>query len=595
VPGYCRVALDSPVLALDRPFDYAIPERLGGRLTVGSVVRVVLHGRSMRAFVTDLRDEPAVPDPRPVRSVVAVEPVFGSSELDLARWAGHRYIAALGHVLHDAVPGRFSAPRTDRPAAPFPGGVRSQGRMGAGITKVVEQRGNACVFPTSVRDEPEIAALVAGEAAARGGRTLVVCPRVEQAEAVAARVAGAAVLHGAERPRERAAVWAAARDGKIHVLVGVRSALLAPLPDLGAVCVLSSHDRSLKADRSPRLHALVVATQRAQANGAAFIASSPAPPVEVAAAAGIEWITGDPSGIRTEIARPRSGPVTPRLVDVVRSAIDAGLDALVFVGRLGTTLRLSCRDCGWRPTCVRCGAGLAQGEQSGRLACRVCGEQAWAPATCPSCGGDVAARGWGHERVAREVERVGVKAPVIRVVRGQVPTQRPRPSVLVGTLAAAHAAGEVGSVCVADLDQLLARPDFRAAERALQTLHDLAGVLRPGGRFLVQTREPEHHAVQAFTRRSYRYFFEREMAFRRETGYPPFGVIVRVQTPASSLDELRRTLSAVKAHVVGAVERRGIASALVRAAELEPMLEPLRSFAGAHARTRIDVDPIDVI
>jgi primosomal protein N' (replication factor Y) len=188
-----------------------------------------------------------------------------------------------------------------------------------------------------------------------------------------------------------------------------------------------------------------------------------------------------------------------------------------------------------------------------------------------------------------------VDAPVVRISRGLVPAHRPRPAVLVGTLAAAHAVDEVGSVCVSDLDQLLARPDFRAAERALQTLHDLAGVLREGGRFLVQTREPEHHAVQAFVRRSYRYFYERELPFREQTGYPPFGAVVRVETPSDALDDLTDGVRQAGGQVVGAVDRRGRASVLVRAPSVEQVLDPLRAFAAAYTRTKIDVDPVDVI
>ena len=592
---YCRVAIDSPVLALDRPFDYAIPERLLGRLTVGSVVRVVLHGRNMRAFVTELVDDPAVTDPRPVRSVVAQDPVFAPDELALGRWAADRYVAALGHVLHDAVPGRFSAPvAQERNEAPVPPATRPRW-LGAELSEVIARNASACVFPPTVRDEPDVAAHIAGEAAAAGGRTLIVCPRVDVATDVAARIPGAVVLHGDERPRERARAWAAARDGEAQVVVGGRSALFVPMPGLRAICVLSVHDRSLKAERAPRLHGVVVARRRAVQSGAAFVASSPAPPLEFAAGDGVEWITGERSDIRTEIARPRGGPVTPRLVEALRWAIGTNHDALVFVGRRGNTLRLRCQDCGWTPTCARCGSGLSEGGDAGRLVCRVCGEPAPAPVTCATCGGALVARGWGHERVARALEGSGLGVPVVRIVRGEVPVERPRPAVLVGTLAAAHAAVDVACVCVADLDQQLLRPDFRAAEQALQTLHELAGALRPGGRFLVQTREPEHHAVQAFARRSYRYFFDREIGFRRQTGYPPFGAVVRVDMTGDAVDDLRATVKGNGGDVVGVVDRAGRSSALVRAPSLDPLLGPLREFAGAHARTRIDVDPVEVI
>jgi primosomal protein N' (replication factor Y) len=595
VERYCRVAIDSPVLALDRPFDYAIPDRLIGRVHVGSVVRVVLHGRSMRAFVTDLLDAPAVDDPRPLRSIVAPEPVFGRHELTLARWAADRYVASMGHVLHDAVPGRFSAPMSTRSETRqlLP---RSEVRwLGGGVRELIDGAGSACIFPPTLRDEAAVAAHVAGEAAALGGRTLVICPRVDLVESVAAQIPGAVVVHGAERPRDRAQAWAAARDGHADVVVGGRSALLVPLRDMRAVCVLSAHDRSLKSERAPRLHAGIAARHLAEIRDAAFFASSPSPPVELAASPDVRWMVGERADIRTEIARPRGGPVTVRLIEMVRWAIERRSDALVFVGRRGRALRLRCRDCGWTPACERCGSGLAEGAASGRLECRVCGASAATPTTCVSCGGALVSGGWGHERVARALETSGLGAPIVRMVRGEVPAERPHPAVLVGTLAAVHAADNVGCVCVADLDQLLARPDFRAGERALQTLHELAGTLRPGGRFLVQTREPEHHAVQAFARRSYRFFVDRELVFRKETSYPPFGELVRVETSPESAKELERVVRSAGAQTVGGLERRGRWGTLIRTRDLEPLLAPLRAFASAHARTRIDVDPVDVL
>lgn len=586
------MAIDSPVLALDRPFDYEIPGRLLGKVDIGSVVRVVLHGRGMRAFVTDLLDAPSVPKTRPLRSLVSTEPVFGPAELELARWLARRYVVSLGAVLHDAVPGRFSAPGSSAaPAAP-PATVPAPAWLRSSVEEIIEHRSAACVVPPTGREEIDLAAHIASAASARDGRALIICPRVDLAEAVAVRVPAALVLHGSDRPAERAATWAAARDGGTRVVVGGRSALLVPMPGLRVVCVLSAHDRSLKAERAPRTHALVAARRRAALEGAAFIASSPAPPSELWGDDSLVWIGSSRSHVRTEVVRPRGSPVTRRLIDVARWAIEQWADVLVFVGRRGTTLALRCQDCGWMPECPACGAGLVR--EGNELACRVCGAQSPIPVACAACGGALLERGWGHERVARALE-TEIGAPVVRIVRGGVPESRPHPAVLVGTLAAAHEVTDAAAVCVADLDSLLARPDYRAAERAVQTLYELAGSLRPGGRFLVQTREPDHHAVQAFTRQSYRYFVEREQAFREQTGYPPFGVVVRVQTAAGDVPALRAAVEGTGADVVGTVPQRGGVSALVRGPDIEGLLDPLRAFATEHPRARIDVDPVDVI
>ncbi len=589
---YCRVAIDSPVRALDRPFDYEIPERMLGRVDVGSVVRVNLHGRNVRAFVVELLKDPAVAKPRALSSLVSDEPLFTEETIALAEWTARRYVVPLGVVLHDAVPGRFSAPAsTDAPALERPTSVVRPPWLKDDLAPVIAANGDACVVLPSTHEEADLVAYAVSEARARGRSALVIAPRVDVVERIAACVSGRVVLHGEDKPAERAAAWAAARDGHADVVVGGRSALFVPMCNLGLVVVASPHDRSLRAERTPRLHALYVARQRARVAGCAFIASSPAPPLEIAAADGVVTIASERSPVRPETARPRKGPVTPRLIEVVNWAIGNGSDALVFVGRRGDVLRLRCADCGWAPACEVCGAGLSLDRPN--LRCRVCGATATAPHECPYCGGTLSERGWGHERVARAIENE-VEAPVVGIVKGTEPAERSQPSVVVGTLAAANVIGTAGAVCVADLDQLLTRPDFRAAEVALQTLHELAGVLAPGGRFLVQTREPEHHVVQAFTRGSFGWFLERELQLRRETSYPPFGVVVRLEIAEGAVDDLTRTLSDTDARFVGAVPRRGRLVALIRAPVLEPLLDPLHRFAVDHPRTKIDVDPTDL-
>jgi primosomal protein N' len=205
-------------------------------------------------------------------------------------------------------------------------------------------------------------------------------------------------------------------------------------------------------------------------------------------------------------------------------------------------------------------------------------------------------RGWGHERIARELEKADVGGVVLRVVAGEELEHRDEPAVVVGTLAAVHAVNDVGAACVADLDQLLGRPDYRAAERALHVLHEVASTLAPDGRFLVQTRESDHPVVQSFTRGSYRYFLDRELPFREETSYPPFGAIVRAEVDPSHVDELERVVAKAGGRLVGAlpIPRKTKLGALIRAAKIGPLLEPLRAFTTAHPTTRVDVDPIDI-
>src|SRR5437660_5516418 len=166
------------------------------------------------------------------------------------------------------------------------------------------------------------------------------------------------------------------------------------MPALELVVVASAHDPGLRAERTPRLHAVVVARERARREAARFLATSPAPPLELLGADVKVIEPRRPGGVRTELARPMPSPVTERLLDVVRSAAGRGADALVFVARRGGVLRARCEDCGWQAPALD------------------------APEVCPRCGGRLSKRGWGHGRVAGAIERAGVDVPVVKLVRG---------------------------------------------------------------------------------------------------------------------------------------------------------------------------------
>lgn len=602
---FCRVVVDSPVPALDRPFDYAIPERMLGRVAVGSVVRVPLHGRRMRGYVRDLLDEAAVASPSALSALVSPEPVFSPDTIALADWTAGRYVATTGAVLHQAVPGRYSAPAGDAPVqrrtrdARPPAWLEHPGRLAS----VCAGGAGVLVAPSP---SAELEAVAGAAAAVRGG-VLILAPRTSTADELAAAIPGAVPLHGELTPARRAAAWARARDAAAPVVAGGRAALFAPMRDLALVVVVAAHDRAHKAERAPRLHALDVGRRRAAGAGAGFLVTSVAPPLDLTGpqASAYTWLRARRSaetGLRTEIVSPRGGPVTERLTGAVRAAAGAGEDSLVFAARRGLALRVRCEECGWYPRCPACGTGLAVfgAGRGASLRCRSCGAGIHGPSTCPSCGGrKLGGVGWGSERLAAAIEGLGLPVPVLRVDRDSpLPRDRPSPAVIVGTQAALGplAAGGLHTVCVADLDQLLGLPDFRAAERAFQTLQELAGLLRPEGRFVVQTREPDHHVVQAFVRRDYRFFAARELPARRVAGYPPFGSIVRVELDPDDAGALRAAARTGGGEVVGPlVHPSGRADALVRAPSVEPMLEPMRTFATKHPSARIDVDPVDVM
>lgn len=598
-PTFCTVAIDSPVTALDRPFDYRIPDRMLGRVAPGSVVRVPLHGRRVRAYVVAVHDHPAVERPSVLSALVSHEPLFAATEIATARWTADRYVSTLGSVLHRFVPGRYSAPAL--PAGRGAPPPRSAGPAWLAPGRPLGAQARTVVITAAPSEELEVAAHVCGETAARGQTTLVIAARTD----LARRVEADALVHADLRPAARAEGWARARDGGAWVVAGTRAALFAPLPDLGSVVVLGAHDRSLKDERHPRLHGLVVALRRARSAGAAFVACSPSPPLDMAGPRARDYHFHERARharrlVHPEVVSPRGGPVTARLLEAVSEAVASGRDALVFTARRGLALRVRCEECGWYPRCPECGAGLALfGGARNVLRCRSCARSSAPRSTCPDCGGRrLGGIGWGSERIEAALVDAGLAAPVLRVdASTPLPKRRPAPAVIVGTQAAVAQIAErsLGAVVVSDLDRLLALPDFRAPERAFQTLQDLAPLLGEG-RFVVQTREPEHHAVQGFARGSFRWFAQRELPRRRDAGYPPFGVLVRVELDPDDAPVLRGSLRGAGAELVGPLVRPdGTGAALVRGPSLEPLLPVLRAFAANHPHVRVDVDPVDML
>jgi primosomal protein N' len=172
VKRYCRVTVDSPVTSLDRPFDYRIPDRMLGRVDVGSVVRVPLHGRRIRGYVTELLDTPEVDNPKSLSMLVSPTPLFDEVGVELARWVARRYATPTGVVLHQAAPGRYSLPDTPdeavvRPTSTPPRWLdaeRLQGSLASG--------GHLCLQLGSVTQETDAVAYAATLAAHAGKQTL---------------------------------------------------------------------------------------------------------------------------------------------------------------------------------------------------------------------------------------------------------------------------------------------------------------------------------------------------------------------------------------------------------------------------------------
>ena len=405
------------------------------------------------------------------------------------------------------------------------------------------------------------------------------------------------VLHSELSVGERHDEWWRIREGEARVVVGARSAVFAPMPEVGIVVVDEEHDAAYKQDESPRYHGRDVAVLRAQLEGCPVLLGSATPSVESYANAVKGKYTAlrlprriGPQGLprveivdRREVLRQGGDLIlSPALKEALAARLERGEQSLVLLNRRGYATSLLCRECGQQAMCPNCSVSLTL-HHGGRTAlCHYCGHEAKAPTTCPSCrGAYLRLSGYGTERVAESVARALPKARVERLDRDRAARrgvlaqtlaafEAGEIDVLVGTqmIAKGHDFPRVTLVGVVDADVGLGFPDFRAAERTFQLLTQVAGRAGRGetaGEVILQSHWPDHYALGLACAQDYPAFFEREMEFRRTMGYPPqaalLNLVVRSEDPARGRTEAEALAAALRASAPGRYRLLGPAHA----------------------------------
>jgi primosomal protein N' (replication factor Y) (superfamily II helicase) len=401
---------------------------------------------------------------------------------------------------------------------------------------------------------------------------IVLVPEIALAPQTAGRISArfgerVAVLHSGLSDGARAAAYARIRSGAADVVVGPRSAALAPVSRLGLVVVDEEHDAAYKQGDDPRYDARRVVLRRARAAGALLLACSATPRPE--SWHGLERISlrrrvGGPLP-QVEVVDLRGDPHYPLsrpLRDGLGALADEGGRAILLLNRRGAAPALHCRACGRGFRCPNCDVSLTLYGDRG-LRCHHCGHAERVPSTCPTCGAvDIVRLGAGTERVVEAVtDAVGPGVAVLRLDadassrRGALEevldrfAREPR-AVLVGTqmVAKGHDVRGVRLAAALDADQGLQFPDFRSEERTFALLTQLAGRsgrLGDSGRVLIQAFDPEARVVQLAAHHAVEQFVTGELARRELLGYPPFRSLVRVEVAAERPDAPLAALDAL--------------------------------------------------
>ena len=428
-------------------------------------------------------------------------------------------------------------------------------------------------------------------ARARGAGAIVLVPEISLTPQLAARFRArfgdeVAVLHSGLGERERLSEWQRLVRGDARIALGARSAVFAPVADLGVVVVDEEHDGSFKQDEGVRYHGRDVALVRAQRAGAVCVLGSATPSLEsYAAAQGGRYRMLSMPTRATGAAMPAievvdlrrwlpdgEGMLSAPLAKAVEETLATGDQVILFLNRRGFATFVVCKGCGHSFRCRHCAVSLTYHKGADRLVCHYCDFAQRVPEVCPECAatGTIERHGLGTERVAAALAArwpsariarldrdvgAGAKAEAVlaRVARREV-------DILVGTqmVTKGHDFPGVTLVGVLCADLALSLPDFRAAERTFQLLAQVAG--RSGraekpGRVIIQTYRPDADAIASAARNDYPAFFAAEDAARAELLYPPHGRLTAIRIDGPDLAQVAAVAGVLGAAAVAAARR----------------------------------------
>ncbi|MBI3331199.1 MAG: primosomal protein N' [Candidatus Omnitrophica bacterium] len=601
-------------LPLEKTFHYLIPPALQGSVEPGKRVAAPFGPRERIGFVLRLVAESPIRELKEIRRVLDPVPVIAGERWALASWLSDYYCCSLGEALAAMVPGGL---RTPVPVPGTPQHDADSGEPGTGVpgtgTVVLSAHQRRALHPIldaleARRSDPVLLFGVTGsgktelylqaiDRALRQGRSAIcLIPEIALTPQTTDRFVErfgdqVAVWHSRMGARQRAADWVRLAQGARRIVVGARSAVFAPVRDLGLIIIDEEHEPTYKQEDSPRYHAREVAAARARLTGAAVLLGSATPSIEsfYAAArrpghlvtlpervAGRELPAAEVIDMREEMSsRHRLGPLSGRLERALAQTVERGEQAMLLLNRRGFARVAQCKTCGTVERCARCSVPLVYHAGRRELVCHYCNFHEPPAELCRQCRkGYLRFRGTGTERVESELHRLFPVASIARMDRDTTKSRGShrdlyeavkarQVSLLVGTqmIAKGFDFPQVTLVGVVSADTALNLPDFRAGERTFDLLTQMAGRAGRGespGRVLIQTFCPGHYAIQAAKAHDYRRFYAQEIRMRRALRLPPFVHLIELTVIGSALPRVNEAAQWLAGRLRRALVRRRV-------------------------------------
>jgi len=442
------------------------------------------------------------------------------------------------------------------------------------IIGAIEERKNErfLIHGVTGSGKTEVYIRAAKKALEEGRGVIILVPEISLTGQIIERFLGnfgedsVAVLHSRLSAGERYDQWKRVRDGKTRIVIGARSAVFAPVENLGLIVVDEEHESTYKSDFTPKYDTIEVAVKRLQDQDSqgVLILGSATPSVVTYSRAkeGIyklieltkryneaELPKTEIVDMRAEMKDGNRSMLSRRLVEEMHRQLDSGRQVMLFLNRRGYSTFVSCRECGYVAKCPTCGLSLTyhRGGRggSGKLVCHYCGHEEAPPEVCPECGSSyVRYFGSGTEKIEETIRQLFPEHTSDRLdldsikKKGELKKklkdfEKGRTDILIGTQLIAKGLDfkNVGLVGIVSADVSLNIPDFRSPERAFQLITQAAGRAGRGteeGKVIIQTYSPEHYAVVMAAEHDYKNFYEAEDKFRKFMMYPPYSDIFQI-------------------------------------------------------------------
>jgi primosomal protein N' (replication factor Y) len=592
---YAEVAVEAARGVGRESYTYAVPD--GMDVVPGHRVTVPFGRRVTYGFVVSLgTEEPAV-EVKPI-ATAGSDPLLLPHQVALARLVADHYWLPLIECLRAMLPPRVRATgstgsqassRQRRHSrlvelATAPASPLERPELTAEQRAALEQIGSnqlTLLHGVIASGKTEVYLAAAERALAEGLRVLLLVPDISLTPQLVQRVrarldAPVAILHSQLTELERAQQWWRTRRGEAQVVLGSRSAVFAPIPRLGLICLDEEGSAAYKQDRTPRYEAGWVARRLAAVSGARLVAGSATPTVatyhdatrgELALAKLTRRVRGrdaevDLVDMRDEAAAGNRQPLSTWLVQAITLALGNREQVILYLNRRGMSTFVLCRDCGKSVQCLGCSVALVQHAEIDGLVCHYCGYSRAMPAVCDYCGSrNIRGLGMGTQRLEGIVKKLWPQARVLRLdsdaARGPdsyfeiwETFSEGRADILVGTQLVARGLDLPAVTCVGvvDADLPLHFPDYRSAENTFSLVVQVAGRAGRDGRasrVVVQTSNPDHYALRCAAANDYEGFYAAELPSRKAFSFPPFAdLVVLTRTDA---DDARAAASAREA------------------------------------------------